>query len=137
MKEQWIKWEPVGGLSARYSIKRLVDDVSVFTLYLSDIENPKKRVEVIFDSFIVSYRNTDESYCDKFAFDLRKEYGADFYVKWTFFRVLNSEYIQWVCQQAGEPYTSEDFYHFSLLTYDGQFDIVATYEPKVIVINEP
>lgn len=62
MLGQWIKWEPIDSLSSKYYIESTSDGLDEFKVVLSDANNEKKKVEVIFKDSVHAYRSTDESF---------------------------------------------------------------------------
>ena len=134
MQEQWIKWEPLQGLSEKYYIDCIVDSIEDFSVLLSDYNNEKK-IKIIFKNSVDAYRSTDESYRLKTINDLDKEHGLDFYVKWSFFKVLNSDYIKWLSQESFKISDYSSFTHFSIVAADSILDIVTNYEPRIEFIN--
>lgn len=67
--------------------------------------------------------------------DLDARYGMEFYSEWTFFKVVNSEYMQWLSKQSYSIVGSEPLIHFSFLAVDSIVDVIATYGPKVEVLK--
>jgi len=63
-----------------------------------------------------------------------ERYGTEFYAEWTFFKVTNSEYIQWLSEQSYGIAESESLIHFSILAGDSIVDVIAAYEPKITII---
>jgi len=137
MEEKWTRWEPIDGLEGQYAIKSVIEDTEAFTLNLFKWDDSKKKVLITFDGIVCSYRSTDETYRDKLICDLEEKYGATFLSGWTFFKVNNSNYVKWLSEQS---YGISDHFsctqHFSILGVDCVFDIIASYEPKVEIINE-
>lgn len=137
MEEKWTRWEPINGLEGQYAIKTLIDDTEAFTLHLFKWDNPNKKVLIKFDGIICSYRSTDETYRYKLIEYLEEKYGSNFYKDWTFFKVNNSNYVKWLSEEScsiSDHFSCTE--HFSILGIDCVFDIIASYEPKVEIINE-
>ncbi|QQE74225.1 hypothetical protein KDJ56_20675 [Brevibacillus composti] len=131
MQENWERWEPVFGLSSKYYVESLSDSIEGFRILLSDANDEKKKVEVIFEDSVHAYRSTDESFRQSAINMIDELYGTEFYAEWTFFKVTNSKYIQWLSEQSYGITESESLIHFSILAGDSIVDVIAAYEPKI------
>ncbi|HVX00571.1 MAG TPA: hypothetical protein VHA52_09090 [Candidatus Babeliaceae bacterium] len=135
MKEEWIRWQPLSNLAEKYYIDALIYNKSLKIL-LSEENDDFKKILVTFESRINAFRFTEESYRLKLFGDLREQYTADFFGRWTFFKVSNSSYIQWLFEQS-IILRNSDLTHFSVIGGDEVVDIVSTDEPKVEFVNFP
>jgi hypothetical protein len=90
-----------------------------------------KKILVTFNQSIDAYRSTDESFRLKTMSEIDQSQGSAFYGQWTFFKVENSNYIQWLAEEAPEIFIPKDYMHFSFISVEGFVDIVTTYEPIV------
>ena len=66
---------------------------------------------------------------------MSQKYGSDFYNNWSFFKVQNSEYLQWLANKSHGWSDSFSFTHFCILSGDEMIDIVTNYEPEIKVIK--
>jgi hypothetical protein len=57
--EQWSRWEPIKGLSNEYYIESIIFNDDGLKIILSDEENPTKKLSIVFDGVIASYKLTD------------------------------------------------------------------------------
>lgn len=135
MKEQWAKWEPIKGLSSKYYIDSISDNIKEFRVILSDTQDEKKKVHVVFENSVDAYRSTDESFRLDMLYSIDKQYGTKFYAEWTFFKVTNSQYLTWISEQSFGITNNLHFIHFSFLAVDSVLDILTTYEPKVEIVG--
>ena len=133
--EQWIKWEPITGLSPKYYIESISDNRNGFTILLSEADY-KNTVKVTFETLVLSYRNTNESFRLSTIDFIYDNYGAAFCGQWTFFKVVNSAYVLWLSEQSYTIAESVPPIHFSFLAVDSIIDVVATCEPKVEFITD-
>ncbi len=133
--EQWIKWEPINGLSCKYQIDSVSDTIDGFFIVLSSTTNEKK-IKITFEGYLLSYRKTDESFRQSTVTFLEEHYKTKFYAEWTFFKVINSTYLQWLSEESYGFSDSVPPIHFSFIDDDSILDVVATYEPKVEFIEE-
>lgn len=136
MTEQWIKWVPLPDLAKKYYIDALSDTEEGFTILLSESDNKQKRIKIIFKNSVSAYRITDETFRHRLICNLSDQYGSEFYGEWTFFKVLNSHYLQWLSEQSAGIADSLRFTHFSIIAADSILDIATTYEPKITLIHK-
>lgn len=128
--EYWEKWIPIRGLPSTLYNDSLIDNSDGITLEFSD-ENEQNKIIVKFDGCVLSYRNTDEGSLGKIFKFLDKQYGTDFYANWTFFKVKNSEYINWFHEVSLGMYKSEPIEHYVFLTPDDVIEILSTDSPII------
>lgn len=135
IQEQWVRWEPLIGLSTNYNIVSLSDKIEGFEILLSDEADDNKKIRIFFENSVEAYRSSDETYRLKTFEELDEKYGAKFYAKWSFFRVLNSQYLTWLADQSCGISESRALKHFSFFTTNSIVDVVASYEPKIELIE--
>ena len=133
MTEQWTRWEPISGLAAKHYIESMFDGIDGFKIVLSGADDETKRVQIVFKDSVLAYRSTYEGFKVNIFSDLSKRYGTNFYAQWSFFKVNNSNYLQWVLEQAGTT-DSLSCMHFCVFSSEAIVDIIATYEPIVELI---
>jgi hypothetical protein len=135
MNEQWIKWEPNKKLAKKYEIDSILDNFNGFKIILSDVDDEKKKVQVVFKNSVDSYNYSEEGFRLKTVWRLGDKYGKNFYGDWTFFKITNSKYLSWLYEESVGMYESLTFIHFSFITPNAILDVVATYEPIVEIIE--
>ena len=135
MNETWVQWKPVEGLAPKYNIDSLVDTINTFTIILSVMNNPQKCLEVYFDSGVNAYRLTKGVYWRNSLHKLDKNYGKDFYEKWTFFKVENSSYLSWLSKESFGISDSRNFVHFAFLAVNSILEIIAHDDARINVAN--
>lgn len=123
LPEQWVQWNPQPGLAKMYILKNFVDDVNSFEIFFVDALDVSKKIRVIFEAGGLVYRQTKISFKKKTLRALREQHGQDF-LDWTFFKVNNSSYVQWLTKQACEIYPANDFAHFVFLTGDSILEVI-------------
>lgn len=131
MSEQWERWEPIRSLSSKYYIESISDSIKCFKITLCESDDERKKVEVVFEDSVHAYRSTDESFNLKTINTLDEQYGTKFYSNWTFFKVNNSEYTNWLSKQSYGIADSQPLIHFCLIASDSIVDVIAAYEPKI------
>ena len=137
--EQWIRWEPIPELENKYYIDSLIDTIERFEILLVDTKTGYKKVRVVFEYGVDAYRCTGEQFRLKLIGRLNEKYGIDFYAKWTFFKVENSFYFEWLSEESDElsdPFFDGKALHFSFITDDYVLDVISFHEPKVEFIKD-
>src|ERR1700754_2156360 len=93
-KEEWTRWEPIEGLEGKYDVESLLADVNGLLIILCSATSTKNhKIELKFTSFINAFRETNESFRFNLFHELSEKYLGNFYSDWTFFKVVNSEYL--------------------------------------------
>lgn len=134
--EQWVKWEPIKGLSKKYYIDSVIDNFDGFNILLSD-EADQHQIKVTFETLVLSYRNTDESFRLSTTGFIHENYGKTFCTEWTFFKVIHSPYVQWLSEQSyGIAESVLPPIHFSFLAINSILDVIATCEPTFEFIKK-
>jgi|SRR5579862_3646837 len=136
MHEQWTQWRPIEQLAPGYYITAIIDDVTGFYIRLGESNNSPQGLFITFQRSIDAYRTTDEGYRAAKLLYLNDTYGHDFFAKWSFFKVTNSEYLKWLAQESGGIFNSKSNEHLVLITEDSMLDIATTYEPKIEIIAD-
>ncbi|MER2172572.1 MAG: hypothetical protein ABS938_18300 [Psychrobacillus psychrodurans] len=130
--EHWEKWIPINGLPSKLYNDTLIDNKEGIILDFSDEKNKNKTV-VNFEEGVLSYRNTDEGSLLKKLDYLEKQYGTDFYANWTFFKIKNSEYINWFLEESSGIYELNQIEHYVFLTPNDVIEILTTYAPSITI----
>ena len=133
--ETWVRWELNRALMKKYYLDNVSwpDKGLLITLRA---DNNEQVIEIFFNDSIDAFRYTNESFCFKIFENLTKQYGDDFYKNWSFFKVQNSEYLQWLSNKSHGWSDSFSFTHFCILGGDEIVDIVTNYEPEVKVVKK-
>ena len=135
MTEEWIRWEPIPGLANKYYIVEIFDYIENLIIDLSADYDENNKLRIIFENSIIAYKSTDESFRDATMLQLKQKYGGEFYWNWTFFKVQNSEYLQWLAKESSSDFDNHKHIHLSLMGINSIVDIVTIYKPKVEIIN--
>jgi hypothetical protein len=135
MHEQWIRWEPVNGLKGKYDVESIISDDNGLIVRLCPYSSDSHKVELTFKPYAQAYRQTDESFRTALFHDLSEKYGKGFYAHWTFFKVVESEYLAWLDKESCTYSTAIGFEHFALICDDSVVDIISRNEPIVSFIN--
>lgn len=135
MTEKWEQWKPISGLANRYYIESISEGINGFQIILSEEDNPAKKALFTFENSVDSYRSTNESFVLKIIDDLDKRYGTDFYAHWSFFKILNSDYLKWLSEKSFGISDSLHFKHLVFFGLDSMLDVITCYEPKIELIE--
>jgi hypothetical protein len=133
MVEKWSKWDSEKNLPDKMYLERLIDDKNGVSLELKS-EYESVTIMVSFEDSVVSYRNSDEGRRLRTIEFLDKEYGKDFYSKWSLFKVDNSLYVKWINQETYNMYADYNIEHYVFLTANDIVDILSTYAPNINVL---
>lgn len=134
--ENWFQWLPVANLARKYYLDEIYDGSNGCRIRLVEVGNVRAGVNIFFKNSVWAYRSTDEGFRLLLEADLHAKYGGAFYAQWTFFKVQNSSYLDWIFTQSRETCDIGKLMHFSLLCMDDFVDIISSYEPEVILFSE-
>lgn len=130
LKEQWIKWEPLGNIKGDYYKDCVIDGCqNGFKVIIGDDNNEKKKIKIKFNFGVSCYRDTYETY----AWMIQQEFLCGFH----FYKAINSSYIKWLSEKTNslssdmEPHMQ----HFIIVTQDSTLEILASYEPEIEFVN--
>lgn len=133
MKENWIQWGLEKELDEKYYINKIDDNSDTFLVFLTSNYNDEEKIIIEFKTLVHSYRSTTESGRLSKIDYLDKKYGKDFYSRWTFFQVENSEYVSWLERESCGIFSLEDLSHFSIIASDAVIDIISNKIPEITV----
>jgi len=133
MDEQWIKWEPIQGLSRHYYVDLVSDSFDGFLIELTDAENENNKVEIKFLDSVKAYRSTDEAYRSHLLSVLYETYGIEYFNEWALFKVRNSDYQKWLTEQSYGFLDLKTTTHFSIMGGESIVDVIANYDPIVVL----
>lgn len=98
-------------------------------------EDANQIVEILFPYEISAVRIVDEGLRMRLYHDLSVKYGDDFYIKWAFFIVEQSEYLKWLAVQSYEISDHCELKHFVIKALDCLLDVVTRREPEIKILN--
>lgn len=128
--EEWIIWKPIPNLASKYYVKSLSDRYSGFKILLEDAQNANQ-LQIIFKDGIDSFSRTDETFRFRTVIKLKEKYGADFYKNWTFFKIINSSYLQWLSLESYEESDARLLSHYCIVASDSIVDIINNKDPII------
>lgn len=136
MSEQWNRWKPIKELEKKYKIVNISENLNGFSIELVSTNKEQNTMSLIFEQSVNAYRFADQEFKQNIINSLTKEYSEEYFKEWTFFKVDNSSYIEWLSEQSLGWSDEFPFIHFSLVGYDSILDIACDYEPKIILQQE-
>ena len=129
LNQTWIQWKPSEDLAPKYYIDSILDDLGSFEVILSCTEDRSIKIKIHFED-AYSYRGTNKNFRKKLINLLDEKYGPEFVKECSFFKVTNSDYLDWFREEScGWCY--DIAMHFSIVAENYVLDIIASYEPKV------
>src|SRR5690348_3691652 len=115
--EEWIQWQPFEDVHGKYSLKIIQSDSKEFfiTLYKKDSKEELK-LSICGEQDI--YRVTKTYYRQDLFNFLKTNYGELFYKDWTFFKIKNSSYKEWLEEESYGVFNlgNAERIHYCLLT---------------------
>jgi len=84
--------------------------------------------------FIAS-RCVDEGVGFALFTNLSAKYGQQFYSAWPFFKVKNSDFLNWLSIRSGGVSDNYGLTHFVIKGANTILDVVASYEPEFKVLE--
>jgi len=140
MKEDWIQWKPLNELNDKYYIELLKDSTNGLEIILAyanrNTKNKRDKIKVNFGFHAESYRFSDEHCRLELFRRLEKHYGNEFYAKWNYFKVENSEYINWLNKESGRLTENMNLKHYVFMDSDTVLDVIAKCEPEFDLIKK-
>lgn len=130
MNEQWMRWEPITHLGNKYSLDHVHDGMRGLDILLGDPDSKDKKVRVVFPYIMISYTVNPGNASLAMNKDQQPD-TASACRDWSFFEVINSQYIAHLMVQSATIVETYDPRHFIILTTNARVDVVASYEPDV------
>lgn len=132
MKEQWIAWEPIKGLSPFYFIKSFFDNGSQLEIIFVDDSNQQSSLQMLFEGPILEYQWVDEYFWLEESIKVEQLYRSAFEKQRSFFKIVNSSYIQ----EAYLPQkNNRQLHHFVIIEEDYKIDIISSTQPQVLLLS--
>ncbi len=135
MSEEWIKWEPLKELPSQYYIDSVSDTRKAFCIVLSDSNDSKNQIKFIFEGPVDSYRKTEETFTFSILDHIHKKYGAGFYNKNSFFKIVNSLDIRALSEQSYGIAESRNLTHYVFWGLDSLVDVISASQPNIEFIT--
>lgn len=121
-QEQWIKWEPIEDLNKTYEVANVNNSAQGFTILMEGTK-AKKKIKICFTESIAAYRYV--SLVSKLSSESLRG-------NWSFFKIINSSYLQWLSDESSGFFHMPYYTHFVFLGENSIIDVAANYEPTII-----
>lgn len=131
LNEVWIRWKEELNIPKKMLLDSLTDDMDGLILKCSSLEDKNLKISVVFEDYVLSYRNRDEGEFLKKLQYLSDVYGDGFYSNWSLFEVKNSEYVQWFNEESFNIIANEDIKHYVFMTLHDVVEMLSVYEPRI------
>jgi len=132
--ELWTQWKPVVGLALKYKVDRIVERDGTLAVTLIECCDDGKIVVTCVG--VIAARSVTELFRYRLISELDKKCGTEFYAAWTFFKVENSRYAEWVRSSQVSNSDVDDGMHFSIVGSNLIVDVLATRDPKIELIKD-
>jgi len=128
-REQWLKWEPLSGITPTLYLKKLKYEQNILTLEAQDKPNTNTPIFTIyFNDFLTARTMFEEdklsnSYdYDKTIVQRNKQNSP--YCNWSLFRVEKSHYIEWFVQQNVGINQDISIVHYLIFTLHNLIEVL-------------
>lgn len=129
MQEQWAQWEPLLGLTKKYNIESITDNItSLEIIFISQAKDHS--LIMIFQVSSGSYQITNEEYYFEWISKL-----SAISEEWIFYKINHSHYLKILSEQSDTISDTRNFIHFSILLPKYRLDVMAPFEPVVKKYN--
>lgn len=137
-QEQWIIWKPIENLPNKCWLNMVNETPSQQLIILLSDKKETCTVSLEFNNNVTMYKVSEETCTINLLYDVIGKYGDDFMHGSTFFKILNSSYVEWLVQQSNGLLNAENLNHYCIFGIDSVIDIITSQEPKVtITYNAP
>jgi len=122
----WVPWKPHEWIQPHYNFVQCNDFIKKIELLLA-VPNSSKKLLIIFDFPIYMYRATYQPHASPVS--IPKDHHC--YNQWTFFKVIDSSYLQWLAEQSYGILEPQQYIHFSWITPQTIIDVISLEEPII------
>ncbi|MDU5336887.1 hypothetical protein [Enterococcus sp.] len=109
-----------------YWVKKVLQDEKGTLIVL---DSKQFMVKILFAGFVYAMLTADESGLQKRDYEWVRKFGK--YLKWGFFKLSNSKFLDFISDQTMGIYDDLDLRHFVVWTEDDSVEIIAHYEPEI------
>ncbi len=130
-KVTMTKWEPIPGLDNNYCIESVIDNEDGFKITLLSYPEKKHTVIVMFRYSVRSYRVINDPNLEP----LKDTQFSDKSTTWCFFKLINSEYLQWAASRSDGLSDAFEVIHFAIYAKEKTIEVLEAAEPHVKIIE--
>lgn len=124
MDQKFVKWEPNTGLLGKYLLNGLSEDENGLELILS-LEGNNTKLILKWECIVESYMCSQES--------SRSILYDNEIAKWSFYQVINSKYLNWLCEQSLGICEYRPLKHFCIICNNSVIDIISELDPIALI----
>jgi hypothetical protein len=132
-KERWDKWQPKIEFPNKIWFESLFQDRSGLKIQFESEDN--RKVIVIFEHSVLSYRVTDEGDLLQTISFWSSEYGNDFF-SWPLYKSSNSSFINWFNEESCGKFEEEHIEHYVFITPNEIIEVLSAIPPQLIINNQ-
>jgi len=132
-------WNPLNysTKASIYMLSHITDGPTKFEFVLSSIhEKNITKIKILFRKSTQAYKITRKKYDAETLPMIKLAFGTQFDPEWMFYTASESSYLEWIASESYDVWKPLGFIQFSFITSDMIIDVVASYEPEVMLINE-
>lgn len=134
MIERWTQWKPIDNLSSKYYIESFSLNNDGFILTLIDAQDQKQKIVVDFAQAVSTFRRINGDLRHAIIENLYQYYGKKFFDEWTFFKVINSHYIEEIMEESWEIFEREEFTNIVFVTPNSILELTIRCDPNILFI---
>lgn len=128
MEEKWTKWASNPIPNGNYELMEICQNWDGLRLVFC---NNKRRIVVVYKEEILAFRSCDEGDRWKTVDEVLAMNGKEFFKDNLFFRVNNSEFKKWFCQENFGVREESEFDHHAFVTANDIVDVLALHVPEI------
>ena len=125
MTQTFVPWHPLDGIPNELIVEAIRDDVEGLRFLLRPRDTTQPTLRITFEA-AVGYQNINESY--RAGTWARSKAPGPLP---TLLRVQNSEWLDWVVEQAGGVLDRSKLTHYAIYSMEDCIDIASAFEPIV------
>ena len=134
-KEQWIRWNPKINLTTVYFVSNRRFFGNSLEIFLSDSYGKEEDLKFTFNNSVFFYNITDENCRILRIVYLEKNYTKEFCADWTFFKIYNSEWLNWISGLSKNEIDTSLLTHFVFVDDDIYLDVISSKEPEIATVD--
>lgn len=138
-QEYWERWQPLEHLSKKYTLDYITNTCkkSKFIVSLTDLSLEKGNVLIEIEEGVDHYEKITQEPMAIILKKLNEKYGSTFSQEWTFFKIHNSSFVQWLSAQSYNIWNISKQLHFALITTNAiVFFLSYDDEPKARLLKD-
>lgn len=133
-EENWFEWKPNTGVNllTKYKVEAIYDVIGAFYIILKPIQNEEKKIKILYEQSVESYRRTNRTLMKK---SLSKFICEEKTTTIPCYKVENSSYARRLADESFGVIEVSEFIHLVFAGENDIVDVVACYEPKIVTVK--